>query len=87
MSVDAAHAGKPRPTKRTLIHVNSRNTTAMETKSIKLPGPNHPITIEPNPARVTVTVAGRVIADTRNPLTLRRLVTLRSSTSRKRMST
>ena len=43
----------------------------METKSIKLPGPNHPITIEPNPARVTVTVAGRVIADTRNALTLR----------------
>src|SRR5467141_4092196 len=43
----------------------------METKSIKLPGPNHPITMEPNPARVTVTVAGRVIADTRNALTLR----------------
>jgi len=42
-----------------------------ESKSIKLPGPNHPITIEPNPARVTVTVAGRVIADTRNALTLR----------------
>src|SRR6266550_3300615 len=46
-------------------------TSAMETKSIKLPGPNHPITIEPNPARVTVTVAGRIIADTRNALTLR----------------
>ena len=36
----------------------------MVTKSIKLPGPTHPITIEPTPARVTVTVAGRVIADT-----------------------
>ena len=36
----------------------------METKSIKLPGPNHPITIEPNPARLTVSVAGRIIADT-----------------------
>src|ERR1700716_3347730 len=46
-------------------------TSAMETKLIKVPGPNHPITIEPNPARVTVTVAGRVIADTRNALTLR----------------
>jgi len=34
-------------------------------------GPDHPITIEPNPARVTVSVAGRTIADTRNALTLR----------------
>jgi uncharacterized protein (DUF427 family) len=40
-------------------------------RSIKLPGPDHPITIEPNPARVVVTVAGRVIADTRSALTLR----------------
>jgi uncharacterized protein (DUF427 family) len=43
----------------------------MKTKSIKLPGPDHPITIEPNPARVTVSVAGRTIADTRSALTLR----------------
>ena len=42
----------------------------METKSIKLPRPNHPITIEANPARVIVSVAGRIIADTRNALTL-----------------
>jgi uncharacterized protein (DUF427 family) len=40
-------------------------------RSIKLPGPDHPITIEPNPARVVVTVEGRVIADTRSALTLR----------------
>ena len=33
-------------------------------KSIKIPGPDHPITLEPNPARITVTVAGRIIADT-----------------------
>jgi uncharacterized protein (DUF427 family) len=46
-------------------------TRAMETKSIKLPGPNHPIAIEPNPARVTVSVAGSTIADTRSALTLR----------------
>jgi uncharacterized protein (DUF427 family) len=38
---------------------------------IKLPGTNHPITIEPNPARVLVSVAGRVIADSRAALTLR----------------
>jgi len=43
----------------------------METKSIKVPGPNHPITIERNPARITVTVAGRIIADTRRALTFR----------------
>lgn len=38
---------------------------------IKLTGTDHPITIEPNPARVLVSVAGRVIADTRAALTLR----------------
>ncbi len=43
----------------------------METKSIRVPGPNHPISIEPNPAQVTVRVGGRIIADTRNALTLR----------------
>ena len=39
-------------------------------KTIKIPGPDHPITIERNPARVVVMVAGRVIADTREALTL-----------------
>jgi uncharacterized protein (DUF427 family) len=43
----------------------------METKSIKLPGSDHPITIKPNPARVTVSVAGQIIADTREALTLK----------------
>src|SRR3981081_258875 len=43
----------------------------MQTKSIKLPGPDHPIAIKPNPARVTWSVAGRIIADTREALTLR----------------
>jgi uncharacterized protein (DUF427 family) len=38
---------------------------------IKLPGADHPITIEPNPARILISVAGRVIADTRKALTLR----------------
>jgi uncharacterized protein (DUF427 family) len=40
-------------------------------KTIKVPGPDHPITIAPNPAHVVVTVAGRVVADTRAALTLR----------------
>jgi uncharacterized protein (DUF427 family) len=43
----------------------------MAEKSIKIPGPDHPITIEANPARVVVSVAGRVVADTRAALTLR----------------
>jgi uncharacterized protein (DUF427 family) len=38
---------------------------------MKLPGPDHPITIELNPARVIVRSAGRVIADTTSALTLR----------------
>ena len=43
----------------------------MKEKPIKLPGPDHPISIERNPARVVVSVAGHVIADTRNALKLR----------------
>jgi uncharacterized protein (DUF427 family) len=43
----------------------------MTTKTIKTPGADHPITIEPNPARVVVSLGGRVIADTRAALTLR----------------
>jgi uncharacterized protein (DUF427 family) len=39
-------------------------------KPIKVPGPNHPITVEPNSARIVVKVAGHVIADTRKSLTL-----------------
>jgi uncharacterized protein (DUF427 family) len=40
-------------------------------KPIKIPRPEHPITIERNPARILVSVAGRVVADTREALTLR----------------
>jgi uncharacterized protein (DUF427 family) len=40
-------------------------------KPIKIPGLDHPIVIEPNPARIVVSVAGRIIADTRDALTLR----------------
>jgi uncharacterized protein (DUF427 family) len=43
----------------------------MKDKQVKLPGPDHPISIQRNPARVVVSVAGRVVADTRNALTLR----------------
>jgi uncharacterized protein (DUF427 family) len=40
-------------------------------RTIKQPGPDHPIDIVQNPRRVVVTVAGRVIADTRRALTLK----------------
>jgi uncharacterized protein (DUF427 family) len=38
---------------------------------MKLPSPQHPVTIERNPQRVVVSVAGLTIADTRDALTLR----------------
>ena len=43
----------------------------MKEKIVKVPGTDHPITIEANPRRVVVSVAGRTIADTRDALTLR----------------
>jgi uncharacterized protein (DUF427 family) len=43
----------------------------MTTKRILIPGPDHPITIEPTAGRVVVTVGGRTVADTKSALTLR----------------
>ena len=43
----------------------------MPDKPKKIPGPDHPISIDANPSRVVVTVGGRVIADTRDALMLR----------------
>ena len=40
-------------------------------KTIKIPGPNHPITIERNPKRVVVSIGGTVLADTRDALIVR----------------
>jgi len=40
-------------------------------RTIKIPGPDHPITVTPNARRVVVKIAGRVVADTRNALTLK----------------
>ena len=42
----------------------------MTTRSVKIPGPDHPITITPTRRRVVVTVGGRTVADSRNALTL-----------------
>ena len=43
----------------------------MNSKPIKIPGPDHPITITPTKGRVTATVNGKRIADTREALTLK----------------
>ena len=43
----------------------------MSNKEPRLPGPDHPISIEERADRVVVRAAGRIIADTRNALTLR----------------
>src|ERR1700733_5475084 len=39
-------------------------------KEIKIPGPDHPITISPVEGKVRVTVAGRIIADSPRALRL-----------------
>jgi uncharacterized protein (DUF427 family) len=40
-------------------------------KTVKIPGPDHPITIESTQARVVVTLNGRTIADSLSALTLK----------------
>ena len=46
-------------------------THTMSDRPVRTPGPDHPITIDHTPARVVVSLDGRVIADTRRALTLR----------------
>jgi uncharacterized protein (DUF427 family) len=43
----------------------------MTDKPMKIPGPDHPISIDANRSRVVVTAGGKVIADSRDALTLR----------------
>lgn len=43
----------------------------MSEKQVLVPGPDHPITVEPNGARVVVRIGNKVLADTKNALTLR----------------
>jgi uncharacterized protein (DUF427 family) len=40
-------------------------------KAIKIPGPDHPITVVPNPKKVRISLGGTVIAETTRALTLR----------------
>jgi len=48
-----------------------RQKVSPTSKPIKEPGPDHPISIERNANRVLISVAGCVIVDTREALTLR----------------
>jgi uncharacterized protein (DUF427 family) len=43
----------------------------MPEHAVKIPGPDHPITIAKNPRRVTIAFAGETLADTREALSLR----------------
>ena len=46
------------------------NNTSSKAKEIKIPGPDHPITISPAEAKVRVTVAGRIVAESTRALRL-----------------
>src|SRR3979490_2769194 len=48
-----------------------RRIQIMVDKPMKIPGPDHPISIEANPSHVVVKVGGKIIADTSDALTLR----------------
>jgi uncharacterized protein (DUF427 family) len=43
----------------------------MNSRPVLIPSAEHPITVEPTRARVVVSIAGKVVADSRNALTLR----------------
>ena len=43
----------------------------MTDKPVKIPGPDHPISIELNRSRVVVKAGGKIVADTNDALTLR----------------
>src|ERR1700737_1799209 len=45
-------------------------TTTSKGKEIRIPGPDHPITISPAEGKVRVTVAGRIVAESTRALRL-----------------
>jgi uncharacterized protein (DUF427 family) len=64
--------GPAKPTNRASARERTEGSRrAMTDKPIMQPGPDHPITIEANPSRVVVSVAGRTVADSQHALTLR----------------
>ena len=46
------------------------NNTSSKGKEIKVPGPDHPITISPAEGKVRATVAGRIVAESTRALRL-----------------
>ena len=63
-----------------IIHTKSRTG-----KEIKIPGPDHPITISPAEGKVRVTVAGRIVAESAQALgstrrDMRLFITCRATT-------
>ena len=51
--------------------LKERHSDMTTQRTVKIPGPDHPITIEATPGRVRVVVAGKVVADSSRALTLR----------------
>jgi uncharacterized protein (DUF427 family) len=43
----------------------------MADKPVRIPGPDHPITIEPSKSRIVVRAGGKVVADTTRALSLK----------------
>jgi uncharacterized protein (DUF427 family) len=56
---------------RWIVPVRSQRADPKRLTTMKLPGPDHPITITANPKRVRVSAGGVVIADTTQALTLK----------------
>ena len=57
----------------TVLTLQSRNSHPISghmNKPVKVPSPDHPITVEPTRGRVVVKAGGKIIVDTRNALTL-----------------
>ncbi len=46
------------------------NITSSKNKEVRIPGPDHPITISPVEGKVRVTVAGRIVAESTRALRL-----------------
>jgi len=43
----------------------------MNSRVQRIPGPDHPISVTPDPSHIVIRIGGRVLADTRSSLTLR----------------
>jgi len=63
------------------------NTISSKGKEIRIPGPDHPITISPTSGKVRVTVAGRIVAESTRALRLEGTDTRLFTTCRATMRT